>query len=120
MYRTDTQGTVKATSNGKTIKFQVTAKPKSAAASYKLTSSLDNKTPKQNSTVNLTVKGLPNGTKYTAVFNYKSGKTTYTGTVGKTLPVKIGRAAKGYTVKVDVTSTYKGKSYKSQVSFTPK
>ena len=130
LYRTDTQGTIKATSNGKTIKFNVESSTKtatktkipapSAAVSYELTPSLDNKSPKQNGTVNLTVKGIPDGTKYTAVFNYKSTKTTYTGTVGKTLPVKIGRAAKGYTVNVDVTSTYKKKSYKKQISFTPK
>ena len=130
VYRTDTQGTIKATSNGKTIKFSTTKavakpkpKPKSPAAkpvTYKLTPSLDERSPKQNATINLTVKGLPKGTKYKAVFNYKSKKTPYNGTVGTNLPVNIGRAAKGYTVKVDVTSTYEKKAYKNQTSFTPK
>ncbi|MBS4205284.1 MBL fold metallo-hydrolase [Bacillus sp. FJAT-49754] len=125
VYRTDKQGTIKATSNGSTINFNVqsTTQPTSPApkpVSYKLTATLDNKSPKQYSTINLTVKGLPNGTKYKAVFNYKSTKTPYNGTVGKKLPVKISRAAKGYTVKVDITSTYKGKTYKTQTSFTPK
>ena len=136
VYRTDQQGTVRATSNGKSIKFNVksTIKPTttttkktttttSSAAkveTYKLTASVDKKSPKQNSTVNLTVKGLPKGTKYKAVFNYKSKKTTYNGKVGEKLPVKISRAAKGYKVKVDVSATYKKKKYKKQTSFTPK
>lgn len=142
IYRTDTQGTIKATSNGNTISFNVkpaikaTSSKKSTSTqkktntkkatstskttSYKLTASVDNKTPKQNSTIKLNVKGLPNGTKYKAVFNYKSTKTTYNGKVGTPLSVKIGRAAKGYTVKVNVTSTYKNKPYKAETSFTPK
>lgn len=123
VYRTDKDGTVKASSNGKTIKFSTSKKTNSnttAPSTYKLTASLDNRTPKQNATVNLTVKGLPKGTKYKAVFHYKSKDTTYSGKVGEKLPVKIGRAAKGYTVKVNVTSTYKGKTYKASTSFTPK
>ncbi|VEF46632.1 beta-lactamase domain-containing protein [Bacillus freudenreichii] len=125
VYRTDKDGTIKASSNGKTIKFSTSKKSSSnnsttAPSTYKLTASLDNRTPKQNATVNLTVKGLPKGTKYKAVFHYKSTDTTYSGKVGEKLPVKIGRAAKGYTVKVNVTSTYKGKTYKASTSFTPK
>ena len=46
--------------------------------------------------------------------------TTYKGTIGKALPVKIGRAAKGYTVVVDISASYNGKTYKTQTSFTPK
>ncbi|MDQ0344379.1 beta-lactamase superfamily II metal-dependent hydrolase [Lederbergia wuyishanensis] len=123
IYRTDVSGTITATSDGNTIK--INAKPSQVSEpvtnpSYKLTASLDNKTPKQYSTINLTVNGLPKGTKYTAVFNYKSTKSTYYGKVGEKLPVKISRAAIGYTVKVDVSSSYKGKTYKTQTSFTPK
>lgn len=125
VYRTDKQGTIKASSNGKTIKFSTSKKTSSksnskAPTNIKMTASIDNKKPKQNSTVNLTVKGLPKGSKYKAVFHYKSTKTTYSGKAGNKLPVRIGRAAKGYTVKVNVSSTYKGKTYKASTSFTPK
>lgn len=130
IYRTDRQGTIRASSNGSTIKFSKkpataakkssSSTTKSTATTKKLTAKLDKTKPKQNGTVNLTVGGLPKGTKYKAVFHYKSKKTTYNGTVGKKLPVKIGRAAKGYKVKVDVTASYKKKKYKKQTSFTPK
>ena len=128
IYRTDRQGTIRATSNGSTVKFsqkpaiavKKSSSSSSSATTTKMTAKLDKTTPKQNGTVNLTVGGLPKGTKYKAVFHYKSKKTTYNGTVGKKLPVKIGRAAKGYKVKVDVTATYKKKTYKKQTSFTPK
>ncbi|MBS4220267.1 MBL fold metallo-hydrolase [Bacillus sp. FJAT-49711] len=123
IYRTDLSRTITATSNGNTIK--ISAKPTQIKApvtnpSYKLSASLDNKTPKQYSTINLTVNGLPKGSKYTAIFNYKSTKTTYYGKTGEKLPVKISRAAKGFTVKIDISSSYKGKTYKTQTSFTPK
>lgn len=127
IYRTDKDGTIKATSNGKTIKFNITATQKKPvptaskpAATTKFTASLDNNKPKQNGTVNLTVKGLPKGTKYKAVFRYKSTTTTYNGVIDKKLPVKIGRAAKGFKVNIDITATDKGKSYKTKTSFTPK
>jgi len=122
-FRTDKQGHIVATTNGSNLSFNVKAASSGAASqptSYKLTASVDNKTPKQNSTIILNVKGLPNGTKYKAVFKYKSKNTTYTGTIGKPLSVKIGRAAKGYTVKIDVSATYKNKTYKAQTSFTPR
>ncbi|CAM4026864.1 MBL fold metallo-hydrolase [Mesobacillus zeae] len=125
VFRTDKQGTIIASTNGTNLVFNtkpaipgtVTA---TTPATYKLTASLDNRTPKQYSTINLTVKGLPSGTKYKAVFRYKSKNTTYSGSMGKKLPVKISRAAKGFTVKVDVSASYKGKSYKTLTSFTPK
>lgn len=81
------------------------------STTYKLAASLDTTSPKQYGTVNLTVKGLPTDTSYKAVFHYKTTDTTYNGKVGKTLPVKIGRASTSFRVYVDVTSTYKGKSY---------
>lgn len=122
IYRTDKQGTIVAKTDGKTITFNTkpaTSAKNTSTTTNKLTASLDNKKPKQNGTVNLSVKGLPAGTKYTAVFHYKSKDTTYSGKVGTKLPVKIGRAAKGYTVKVNITATYKGKKYTTQTSFTP-
>lgn len=123
VYRTDKQGTIIAVTNGSSLKFNVQPSVKAVSATtptYKLNASLDNAKPKQNGTVKLTVKGLPAGTKYKAVFHYKSKDTKYDGKVGTALPVKIGRAAKGFKVKIDVTSTYKNKTYKASTSFTPK
>jgi competence protein ComEC len=126
IFRTDLQGTIIAKTDGTNLSFNVkpttsgtTPPTKPSAPSYKLTASVDNKNPKQNSTIHLIVKGLPSGT-YKAVFHYKSKDTVYTGTINKPLAVKIGRATKGYTVKIDITATYKGKTYKTQTSFTPR
>lgn len=125
IYRTDMQGTIISTSDGKTVRFNKkpytsTAATPTKATAYKLTATLDKKTPKQNSTIQLTVKGLPKGTRYKAVFHYKSKDTIYYGKAGESLSVKIGTAAKGYKVKINVSSTYKGKAYKAETSFTPK
>ena len=98
VFRTDKQGTIIAKTNGSTLTFSTkpavnnsstTTKPTTKPTTYKLAASLNTTSPKQNGTVNLTVKGLPAGTSYKAVFHYKSKDTTYTGKVGKTLPVKI-------------------------------
>lgn len=123
IFRTDQQGHIIASTDGKTVTFNTkpatsVPAPKPPVSTYKLTATLDNTKPKQYSTINLTVKGIPSGT-YKAVFHYKSTDTTYTGTIGKPLPVKIGRAAKGYKVVVDVSASYKSKPYKAQTSFTP-
>jgi len=125
IFRTDKQGTIVANTDGKNLSFNT--KPvntpttsSTAKASYKLSASLNNTKPKQYSTIYLTVKGLPNGTKYKAVCHYKSTNTTYNGKIGSKLPIKISRAAKGYKVKVDVSASYKGKTYKTQTSFTPR
>lgn len=125
VYRTDKQGTIIATTNGSTISFNVkpatsaTAAKTTATTAMKLTVSLDNVKPKQYSTINLMVKGLPAGTKYTAVFKYKSTTSTYSGKVGTKLPVKISRAAVGVKVPVTITATYNGKKYTTQTAFTP-
>lgn len=127
VFRTDKQGSIVAKTDGKKITFNTkpvttksTTKTSTKKSSYKLTAGLDNTKPKQNGTVKLNVKGLPKGTPYKAVFHYKSKNTTYKGKVGKSLPVKIGRAASGYRVNIDVSSTYKGKAYKAKTSFIPK
>jgi competence protein ComEC len=140
IFRTDLQGTIIAKTDGTNLSFNV--KPATIAisattpvkpapkppvkkpapvksVSYKLTASLDNRTPKKNSTIHLLVKGLPGGT-YKAVFHYKSKDTIYTGTINKPLAVRIGRATSGFTVKIDITAAYKGKTYKTQTSFTPR
>lgn len=130
VYRTDKQGTVIATSDGSNITFNVkpsanysnsstTSKTKTTK-SYKLSANVTPKNPKQYGTVKLKISGVPSGTKYKAVFHYKSTNTTYTGKVGNTLNVRIGRAAKNYKVTIDISATYKGKTYKTTSSFTPK
>ncbi|RKO61470.1 putative hydrolase (metallo-beta-lactamase superfamily) [Caldibacillus debilis GB1] len=122
LFRTDQQGTIVAKTDGKNIRFNV--KPAGTASgsnpAYKLTASLDNTQPKQNGTIRLTVKGLPNGTDFRAVFHYKTTTTAYSGKIGTPLAVKIGRATKGYKVIIDVSAVYKGKTYKTQTFFTPR
>lgn len=132
IYRTDLQGHIIISTDGTKLSFNTVAavpggaapapkpapKPTPAPSTYKLVATLDNTKPKQNGTVHLTVKGLPAGS-YKAVFHYKSKDTVYNGTIGKAIPVKIGRSAKGFKVVVDVSSTYKGKTYKAQTSFVP-
>jgi competence protein ComEC len=130
IFRTDTQGSILATTNGNTLSFNAkptisTAKPSTkpipkTSTSYKLVASLDNVNPKQYSTIHLNVKGLPVNTSYKSVFHYKSKDTLYNGKIGSSLPVKISRASTSFRVIVDVSSTYKGKIYKTQTSFIPK
>ncbi len=132
IYRTDLQGHIIISTDGTKLSYNTVAavpggavpapkpapKPTPAPSTYKLVATLDNTKPKQNGTIHLTVKGLPAGS-YKAVFHYKSKDTVYNGTIGKAIPVKIGRSAKGFKVVVDVSSTYKGKTYKTQTSFVP-
>ena len=91
--------------------------------SAKVSASVNNKTPSQNSTVNVTVNGTAKSS-VTIVCHYKSTNTTYKATIssnGKAvLPVKISRATKGYTVVVNVSVTCKGKTSTTKTSFTPR
>ena len=81
---------------------------KSAAkvTAVKVSASVNNKTPLQNTTVKVTVVG-PVKSPVTIVCYYKSKNTTYkvnTGSKGKVvLPVKISRATKGYAVAVNIS-----------------
>lgn len=99
------------------------ATSKVVQASVKVSASVNNKTPIQNSTVNITVNG-PAASSVKIICHYKSTNTTYNATIassGKVLmPVKIGRAAKGFNVVVDVSVTYKGKVYTTKTSFKPR
>jgi hypothetical protein len=88
------------------------------APDIKVSASVDNPSPTQNSRIRLTVTG-PKGS-YTAVCHYKSKDTAYNGTVGSPLGIDISRAAKGFTVVIDVTINSNGKTYTAQTSFTPK
>lgn len=135
VYRTDECGTMIASSDGKTISFNVkpgdyaygsskTSTPaanatSSASSNVVITASVDNKTPAQNSHIKLTVTG-PKGASYTAVCHYKSKDTTYNGKVGTPLSIGISSAAKGFTVVINVTMTYNGKTYTAKTSFTPR
>lgn len=98
---------------------------KSAAkvTAVKVSASVNNKTPLQNTTVKVTVVG-PVKSPVTIVCYYKSKNTTYkvnTGSKGKVvLPVKISRATKGYAVAVNISLSYKGKVYTTKTSFKPR
>jgi beta-lactamase superfamily II metal-dependent hydrolase len=123
VFRTDKQGTIIAKTNGSTLTFNtkpITTSSSTKTSSYKMTASLDNTRPKQYSTVHLTVKGLPSGTKYKAVFHYKTKDTVYYGYIGKTLGVKISRASTNFRVYIDISASYKGKTYKTRTSFLPR
>ena len=89
----------------------------------KVTAGVDNKTPKQNSVVKVTVNGPAKGT-VKIVCHYKSTNTTYKGTIASNgkivIPVKISRATKGYTVVINVSVTNKGKVYTTKTSFKPR
>lgn len=92
-------------------------------ASIKVSASVNNKTPLQNTTVSITVNGPAKGS-VTIVCHYKSTNTTYRATIGSNgkaiIPVKISRATKGYTVVINVSVTYKGKAYTTKTSFKPR
>ena len=144
VFRTDEQGTIIATSDGSTITFNtdpakieqntvknnatatpaypaITQAPQtttSQAAATALKAKVDNPTPGQNETIHLDIAGM-SGAPFTAVFHYKSKDTTYTGTVGTTLPVRISRAAAGFEVLIDITVQADGKQYQTHTSFIP-
>ena len=94
-----------------------------AITAVKVSASVNNKTPLQNTTVNVTVVG-PVKSPVTIVCHYKSKNTTYkvtTSSTGKAvLPVKISRATKGYAVAVNISLSYKGKVYTTKTSFKPR
>lgn len=93
------------------------------------TASIDKSSPAQNSTVTVTVKVAEDGSKSVInadvklTLHYKSTKTVYEGKTNDSgiadISFKIGRAAKGYSVKGDITVTYGNKSSDAQISFTP-
>ncbi|WP_066070165.1 ComEC/Rec2 family competence protein [Neobacillus soli] len=143
VFRTAQQGTIIATSNGKTITFntdpskieQNTVKNNAAATPEKpvktetpktnqssttsLKAKVDNPNPDQYQTIHLDVTGMKGAT-YSAIFHFTSKDTTYTGTVGTPLPVKISRAKAGFKVLIDITVQKDGKEYQTQTSFIPK
>lgn len=89
------------------------------AASSKIIAKLSNTRPKQNEKIYLTVTGVKSGD-VTVVCRYKSKNTKYTGKVGKKIGIKIGRAAKGFKVVVDVKVKSGKKTYSTKTSFTPR
>ena len=144
VYRTDLQGTIVATSDGKKVMFntnpttenqitnQTTAKESIDSKDNKkeseneksnpgtnFTADIDNKNPSQNARINLNVSGI-NGAKYVATLHYKSKDTVYEGVVGTPLSINIGRASKGFEVIVDIEINHEGNIYTTKTSFTPK
>lgn len=134
VYRTDESGTIVCISDGDNIVFN--ASPGSYAyyssggsSSVEVGSTVDIASPKQNSTVNLTVTG-PAGGSVTAMCRFKGQDVKYTGTIGSdgraVIPVQVGEALVGYTVYVDifveVDNSSSGGSkgvYFTQTRFTP-
>lgn len=99
-----------------------TPTPAPAQSNVKVSASVDDVNPAQNSTINLIVAG-PAGGKVSAVCHYKSTDTLYSGTIGSNgkavISIRIGRASKGYKVDIEVTVSYTGKTYSAEASFTP-
>ena len=109
-----------------------TPPPASSAAattSLKATATIDNASPNQNEevTVTVTVKdqnGKPvNGATVHLNLEFKSKDTPYDSVTNAngvaTLSFTIGRAAEGFTVIGDITTSYNGKTTSAQTSFTP-
>ena len=96
---------------------------KVTAKVVKVSASVNNKTPKQYSTVYVTVNGTAKAS-VAIVCHYKTTKSTYRATIGSNgkaiLPVRISRATKGYKVVVNVSVTYKGKTSSTTTPFTPR
>lgn len=102
---------------------------KEATRALVVAAGIDNATPKQNSKVTVTVTvtdgdGNPvQGAAVTLLLHYKSTKTTYEGktdaTGTATLPFRIGRAAKDYTVRGDIAVEADGMRASAAISFTP-
>jgi len=99
-----------------------------SAPVVEVTAWVDNPTPTQNSTVTVFGKftirsagiaGVPMDT----TWHYKSTDSRCDGVTDAqgiaTCNREIGKATKGYTVKIDVVFTYEGKIYRAQTSFTP-
>lgn len=106
-----------------TSKLNFTSISKVTSAAVKVSASVNNKTPMQNSIVNVTVNG-PAKSPVNIVCHYKSTNSTYTATIGSNgkviMPVRISRATKNYTIIINVSVTYKGKIYTTKTSFTPR
>ncbi|PLS19050.1 MBL fold metallo-hydrolase [Bacillus sp. M6-12] len=146
VHRTDKQGTVLAISDGKEITFknepslikggtssQVAVAPSksvntpapktnttgtpSKGSDASIQASVDNPNPGQNETITLSVAGAT-GAPYTAVLHFKSKDTTYTGSVGTPLPIRIGRSSSGFEVVIDITANINGNDVQTQTSFT--
>lgn len=87
-----------------------------------ISASVDNPSPNQNATINVIING-PSSGNVSIICKYKSKDTPYSGSIGSNgkalIPVKIGRAASGFTVIIDVNVEYNGNTYSTQTSFTP-
>lgn len=102
---------------GNTTNGTIETKPNDA-----VTATLDNYTPKQSSTIHLTVTGSV-GSSVKLICHYKSTDTPYSGTIGADgkvdLPIQIARASIGYKVLIDVSVINNTQTLTAQTSFTP-
>lgn len=152
VYRNDEAGHVIMNSDGESISIQqmnsektgavppiekpVTASPApgqsdttAVCAAMNVAANVDDATPKQNSTVTVSVAvtdgcGQPiHNADVELVLHYKSKKTTYKGTTDEqgnaTLSFQIGRAAIDYTVVGNLTASYDEEFVAAEIQFTP-
>jgi len=93
-----------------------------------VSASVSNSSPTQNSTVTVSGKFLVGGqpvagVSMNATWNYKTTTSYCDGTTGSdgvaSCSRDIGRAAKGYTVSVNLSFSYNGQTYTASTSFTP-
>jgi len=101
---------------------------KPAVPVVEVTAWVDNPTPSQNSTVTVfgkfTIKGAGiAGVPMDTTWHYKSTDSRCDGVTDAqgiaTCNREIGKATKGYTVRIDVVFAYEEKTYRAQTSFTP-
>ena len=128
IFRTDMQGTITATSDGKSVKFNkspVSSSPnppltssQAVASSGNISATVSDPSPKARETV--TVHTDKPGANVTITAHYKSKDSVYSGTADgngvATISFSVGNPSKGYTVKIDVDVQGGGHT---QTSFTP-
>ncbi|MGI2295594.1 MBL fold metallo-hydrolase [Paenibacillus sp. GXUN7292] len=147
VYRNDLSGHIIAKSDGSTIEFRTTtatnskntpeaaqntepAQQDKGITSLAVNASIDKPEPSQNETVTVTVTLIDQNNnpvpdaQIKLVAKYKSKDTEYTATTDAkglaSIPFRIGRAAIGYEVKVNITATKDNITGKTSTSFTPK
>lgn len=136
VFRTDLQGAIVASSDGKEVSFNSSPEEKSeptifidkievkeenatteSSSNANFEATIDNRNPTTGN-ISLKVSGKEGAT-YTATLHFKSKDTVYEGVVGTPLNINIGRASKGFEVVVDIDINSDGNIYKTKTSFTP-
>ena len=131
IFRTDTQGTITAISDGKSVKFNtspVSSSPNppptsssAVASAGNISATVSDPSPSTRERETVTVHTGKPGANVTITAHYKSKDSVYSGTADgngvATISFSVGSPSKGYTVKIDVDVQGGGHT---QTSFTPK